>query len=100
MLESSAEGETDMATLTRRKTRLSWQQVLQVVQELPPPEQHRLRDELARSPGVYLVRPTGKVAAIRRGRRLAKAVQAELAATASDSLDETMTRLRGQAWSS
>ncbi len=85
-----------MTTLTRRKTRLSWQ-VLQAVQELSPQEQRRLRDELAKSSGVYLVRPTGKAAAIRRGRRLAKVVQTELAATASDSLDETMTRLRGQA---
>ena len=100
MLESSAEGKIDMATLTRRKTRLSWQQVLQAVQELSPQEQRRLRDELAKSSDVYLVRPTGKAAAIRRGRRLAKVVQAELAATVSDSLDETMTRLRGQAWSS
>jgi len=89
-----------MATLTRRKSRLSWQQVLRAVQELSPQEQRRLRDELAKSAGVYLARPTGNPAAIRRGRRLAKAIQAELAVTAASSLDETMTRLRGQAWSS
>jgi hypothetical protein len=89
-----------MATLTRRKSRPSWQQVLRAVQELPPQEQRRLRDELAKSAGVYLARPTGNAAAIRRGRRLAKAIQAELAVTAASSLDETMTRLRGQAWSS
>jgi len=88
-----------MATLTRRKSRPSWQQVLRAVQELPPQEQRRLRDELAKSAGVYLARPTGNAAAIRRGRRLAKAIQAELAVTAANSLDETMTRLRGQAWS-
>jgi len=89
-----------MATLTRRKSRPSWQQVLRAVQELPPQEQRRLRDELAKSAGVYLARPTGNAAAIRRGRRLAKAIQAELAVTAANLLDETMTRLRGQAWSS
>jgi hypothetical protein len=89
-----------MATLTRRKSRPSWQQVLRAVQELSPQEQRRLRDELAKSAGVYLARPTGNAAAIRRGRRLAKAIQAELAVTAASSLDETMTRLRGQAWSS
>ncbi len=88
-----------MAILTRRKPRLSWQQVLRAVQDLSPQEQRRLRDELAKSAGVYLARPTGNAAAIRRGRRLAKAIQAELAVTAANSLDETMTRLRGQAWS-
>jgi hypothetical protein len=67
---------------------------------LSPQEQRRLRAELEKSAGVYLVRPTDNAAAIRRGRRLAKAVQAELAVTASDSLDETMIRLRGQSWSS
>lgn len=89
-----------MATLTHRKPRLSWHQVLQAVQDLSPQEKRRLRAELEKSAGVYLVRPTGNTAAIRRGRRLAKAVQAELAVTASDSLDETMIRLRGQSWSS
>jgi hypothetical protein len=89
-----------MTTLTRRKPQLSWQEVLQAVQELPPQEQRRLRAELEKSVGVYLARPTGNAVAIRRGRRLAKAVQAELAVTASDSLDETMIRLRGQSWSS
>ena len=89
-----------MATLTHKKPRLSWRQVLQAVQEMSPQEQRRLRAELEKSAGVYLVRPTGNAAAIRRGRRLAKAVQVELAVTASDSLDEAMIRLRGQSWSS
>jgi hypothetical protein len=88
-----------MTTLTR-KPKLSLQQVLQAVQELSPQEQRRLRDELAKSAGIYLVRPTSNAASIRRGRRLAKAVQAELAVTAGDSLDEAMLRLRGQSWSS
>jgi hypothetical protein len=88
-----------MATLTRRKSRLSWHQVLQAVQEMSPQEQRRLRAELEKSAGVYLVRPTGNAAAIRRGCRLAKAVQVELAVAAKDSLDETMLRQRGQAQS-
>jgi len=85
--------------MTHRKPRLSWQQVLQAVQQLSPQEQRHLRVELDETPGVHLVRPTGNAAAIRRGRRLAKAIQAELAATANDSLDEAMIRLRGQSWS-
>jgi hypothetical protein len=89
-----------MTTLTRKKSKLTWQEVWQSVQMLSPQEQRRLRDELAKSAGVYLARPTGKAAEIRRGRRLAKTLQAELAAASMDSLDETMTRLRGQAWSS
>ena len=89
-----------MTTLTSRKTKLSWHQVLQAVQELSPQDQRRLRDELAKSAGVYLARPTGSVAAVRRGRRLAKVVQAELVVSASDSLNETMIRLRGRSWSS
>ena len=89
-----------MTTLTRKKPKLTWQEVWQSVQMLSPQEQRRLRDELAKSAGVYLARPTGQAAAARRGRRLAKTIQAELAAAPTDSLDETMTRLRGQAWSS
>lgn len=89
-----------MATLIHKKPRLSWQQVLLAVQEMSPQEQRRLRAELEKSAGAYLVRPTANAAAIRRGRRLAKAVQAELAVAAKDSLDETMIRLRGQSWSS
>ena len=85
--------------MRRRKPRLSWQQVLQVVQELSPQEQRRLRAELEKTAGVYLVRPTGNATAIRRGRRMAKAIRVELATAANDSLDETMTRLRGQSWS-
>ena len=52
-----------MATLTRKKTRLSWHQVLQAVQEMSPQEQRRLRAELEKSAGVYLVRPPGADAA-------------------------------------
>ena len=89
-----------MATLMRRKSKLSFQQVLLAVQELSPNEQRRLRDELAKSAGVHLMRPTGDAVAIRRGRRLANSIRAELTVTAADSLDDAMARLRGPAWSS
>jgi hypothetical protein len=87
-----------MATLMRRKPKLSFQQVLRAVQELPPNEQRRLRDELAKSAGVHLIRPTGDAAAIRRGRRLANTIRAELTATATESLDDAMACLRGPSW--
>jgi hypothetical protein len=79
-----------MTTLTRKKNKLTWHDVLRSVQMLSPQDQRRLRDELAKSAGVYLVRPTGNAATIRRGRRLAKTIQAELTAASMDSLDETI----------
>ena len=83
-----------MTTLAHKKSKLTWQQVWQSVQMLSPQEQRCLRDELAKSAGVYLARPTGNAVAIRRGRRMAKAIRAELAAALMGSLDEVMTRLR------
>ncbi len=59
----------------------------------------RLRDELAKMVGVQVVRPAATAAAVRRGRRLAKAVRAELAKSVTGSLDETVRSLRGRAWS-
>jgi hypothetical protein len=85
-----------MTTLTHKRTKLTFQQVLQAAQELPPQDQRRLRDELAEWAGVYLVRPTATAAAVQEGRRLAKAIRAELADSATASLDEVMARLRGQ----
>jgi len=58
-----------------------------------------LRDELARMVGVQLVRPAASRASVRRGRRLAKTVRAELLKSVTGSLDEAMRRLRGQSWS-
>jgi hypothetical protein len=88
-----------MASLTRKKKNPSLHQLLAAVRELSPAEQRRLRDELAKMAGVSLVRPNQNAASIRRGRRLAKAVRAELATSSAGSLDETMRRLRGRSWS-
>jgi len=85
--------------LISKKTKPSYRQVLQIVRELPPADQRRLRDELARMVGIQLVRPTTTSATIRRGKRLAKAVRAELAKTTTGSLDEAMQSLRGRSWS-
>ncbi len=88
-----------MTTLTRPKKRPTYTQVLEVARRLSPAEQRRLRDDLAQSSGIQLVRPTGSATARRAGRRLAKAIRTELADTATASLDETMRELRGRAWS-
>ena len=89
-----------MTTLPRRKIKLNYQQVLHAAQELSLRDQQRLRDELARQAGVYLLRPTGTAAAMRQGRRLAKKIQTEVAGALGDSLDEAMMQLRGRSWSS
>jgi hypothetical protein len=88
-----------MTTLARPKKRPTYTQALDIVRRLPPAEQRRLRDELARSSGVQLVRPTESIAVRRQGRRLAKAIRAELAEAVTNSLDEAMHDLRGRAWS-
>ena len=82
--------------LTRKKIKPSYQQVLQIIRDLPPIEQRRLRDEMAKMASVQLVHPTATPAAIRQGKRLAKAVRIELAKTVSGTLDEAMQRLRGR----
>ncbi len=88
-----------MTTLTRPKKRPTYTQVLEIARRLSPAEQRRLRDELAKSSGVLLVRPTGSTAARRQGRRLAKTIRAELAEAVTNSLDETMRDMRGRTWS-
>ena len=88
-----------MTTLTHPKKRPTYAQALAVARRLSPAEQRRLRDELARSSGVQLVRPNGSAEARRQGRRLAKVIRAELAESVTNSLDETMRQLRGRSWS-
>lgn len=48
---------------------------------------------------VRLERPSGASAALQRGQELAMAIREELAALSDGSLDQTMTHLRGRAWS-
>ncbi len=48
---------------------------------------------------VRLVYPNDSPAAIERGRRLADQVRKELAGLGDESLDETMSQLRGREWS-
>ncbi len=49
--------------------------------------------------GVRLVYPNESPAAIERGRRLAEQVRKELAGLDHESLNETMSQLRGREWS-
>jgi hypothetical protein len=84
-----------MTTVLTPKKKITYAQALRLVRQLAPAEQRRLRDELTlqrclASVGVYLVRPNSSANAIRRGRRLAKTIQAELAAAVTASLDETI----------
>lgn len=88
-----------MTTLARPKKRPTYTQVLKIVRRLSPAEQRRLRDELARSSGVQLVRPSESTAARRQGRRLAKLIRADLAEAVTNSLDDSMRAMRGRAWS-
>ncbi len=88
-----------MATMTRKKAKPAYQKILEAAHDLSLADQRRLRDELAKMVGVQVVRPAATAAAVRRGRRLAKAVRAELAKSVTGSLDETMRSLRGRSWS-
>lgn len=88
-----------MTTLTHPKKRPTYTQVLEIARRLSPAEQRRLRDELANSSGVQLVRPNRSATARRRARRLTRTIRAELAESASATLDEAMRHLRGRAWS-
>ena len=88
-----------MTTLTRPRKRPTYAQVLEVARRLSPAEQRRLRDELEKLAGVQLVRPEESATARRQGRRMARAIRAELAESVSGSLDEAMREMRGRAWS-
>lgn len=85
--------------MTRRKPRLTYRQVLENVKALPLADQRRLRAELGKTTDVYIIRPSGSPAAIRRGRRLAAEMRKQLNASMTGSLEETMIRLRGRSWS-
>lgn len=62
--------------------------------------ENRSRVEMEKTASVYMVRPTGSPAAIRRGRRLAAKIRKQLKMTMAGTLEETMIRLRGRSWSS
>ena len=83
-----------MTTVTRRRARLTYQQVLGAIRQLPAEDQQRLRHELENPGSVLVIRPSANSSTIRRGRRLAKAIQAELAKRQTGSLDDTMRSLR------
>lgn len=85
--------------MTRRKTRLRYQQVLESVRALPPADRSRLRADLAKLTGVYILEPDESPTALRRGRRQAAKIRKQLSAAMTGALDETMTRLRGRSWS-
>jgi hypothetical protein len=88
-----------MTTLTPPKKRPTYNQVLKIARRLSPTEQRRLRDELAKMSGIQLIRPNASASARRQGRRLARAIRAELAEAVAHSLDEAMRQLRGRSWS-
>ncbi len=57
------------------------------------------RTHKVRTAGVRVVYPDQTPNAIRRGRQLAEQVRKELAGLNSQSLNETMSQLRGREWS-
>ncbi len=84
--------------MTKRKPRITYRQVLENVRALPLADQARLRAELEKTPSVYVLRPTGKPAAIRRGRRLAAQIRKELEGKETGTLEETMCQLHGRSY--
>lgn len=84
--------------LTRKKTRLTYRQVLESIRALSPADQQRLRLELSRMGNVYIVEPVGAPATVRRARSLAASIRRKVNASMEGSLEETMTRLRGRSW--
>ena len=85
--------------MTRRKPRVTYRQVLENAKTLRPVDQRRLQIELSKSSPVYVMRPTGSPAAIRRGRRLAAQIRKQMNTGTTGTLEETMRQLRGRSWS-
>jgi hypothetical protein len=88
-----------MTLVVNKKQKWTFQQILEAISELPPPEQHRLLGELNKLVQVYLVPPDTSSEAIQYGRHLAEEIREELKKSSSGSLDEAMSSLRGRAWS-
>jgi hypothetical protein len=86
-----------MTTYTQKHP--SYREVLEYARRLSVRDQRRLREELARQSGVKLVSPSKSADAVRNGRKLADDVRKELQSTRSKSLNQTMRKLRGRAWS-
>ncbi len=89
-----------MTTEARKKGRkFSFEQVLEAARSLPLIEQRRLRDELAKTEQVYLEQPDSSEEAIQQGKKLAEEIRAEIKES-DETLDQTMSKLRGREWSS
>ena len=86
-------------TLTLRKKKVSYQQILNAARQLPPTQQHKLSNALAQASDVRIISPSGDALAMRRGQRLAKQIHRKLSASIAESLDETMSKMRGRSWS-
>ena len=85
--------------LRNQRKKFSLEQVLEAARTLPPGDQRKLREELAKTEQVYLVAPNLSEEVIQEGRELAEDVRAEIEET-GETLEETMSRLRGRKWSS
>ncbi len=79
--------------------KFSFEQVLEAARSLPLGDQRRLREELAKTEQVYLAKPNPSEEAIQQGRKLAEEMRAEIQ-VGDETLDDTMSRLRGRQWSS
>lgn len=87
-------------SVKRKLKRDGYHQVLQAAIRLSQTDQQRLLDELQKLSGVRLIPPTYTEPAIKNGRILADEVRNELKNSLDKGLDETMSQLRGRAWSS
>ncbi len=88
-----------MITLAPKKNKPTYLQILKAAKQLKPAEQQRLSVALLEASSVKIVRPIGTAASVRRGQRLAKQIKAKLSSSVTETLDETMSRLRGRSWS-
>ena len=84
-----------MTTWTHQTPPRTWQELLDVAKAMPLREQIRLHTELGKLVQVHLVQPDSSVEAVQRGQHLADEVRRELETTMTDSLEETMSSLRG-----
>ena len=87
-----------MAVYTSKRP--SYRQVVAEVMQLSRRDQNRLREELAKITGVHLVQPKRDEKTVQAARQMAEEVrQIVQKATAKQTLEETMSQLRGRSWS-
>ena len=87
------------AITKKKKTKVTFREIVEAAKALDPLEQLALKNELERGSSVYLELPNTSPEAIVLARQKAAEIREELKGKFTGTLDEMMSSLRGRSWS-